>query len=360
MFDPRTRNRRDLFTHGVENLLNKAANALDLTNPLAFLGLDRSYTRLTRTAMFTDMQVLYGAYESVTRQKTGMEILDEIDRFDAMLNIWRSETELSQLNQTAHRAPVPVSPELFAMIKLAWRYYHRTQGAFDITTTPLVRLWGFFERNPRVPSLEAIRETRKRVGMHLVELDEEMKTVYFKTEGVEMTPASMGKGVALDYAMRVAHQQGLTDVLLNGGFSSVLASGAPAWKDHWQFDIRNPLDHTRPLAALKLRDQGFSTSGSELQSFEHEGRTYGHIIDPRTGWPARTMLNVSVLAPTAAEAEVLSTSFYVMGVEKTLEYCENHKNIGVIILSLPDAKGKHEIITANINRDTLEVLNKSC
>jgi FAD:protein FMN transferase len=360
VLDPRITDRRNLVTGGMENLLDRAAQALDLQNPLGFLGADRSYTRLTRTCMHTDVQMLYGSNESPSMQKVGMQVLDEIDRFDDMLNIWRTDSELAVLNRTAHEKPIKVSPELFEMVKLARHYYHKTKGAFDITATPLIRLWGFFSRNPRVPSEAEIEKTKENVGMNHLVLDEENKTIFFRKKGIELTPASMGKGMALDYAIRISRSQGLHNVLLNGGFSSVLASGAPLWKDHWQFDIRNPVKHEKPLAIARLRDMSFSTSGSELQHFVHEGKTYGHIVDPRTGWPVYNMLSVSVFTKNAAEAEILSTAFYVMGVEKTLRYCENYKNIGVLILCLPVQSGRHEILSANINEDFVEVISKSC
>ena len=360
MFRPEMANRRDLFKGGVDNILTKAAGALDINNPLAFLGLERSYTRLTRTSMYTDFQVLYGSYEPAKMQKAGMEILDEIDRFEEILNIWRTGSELETVNQNAAKEPVAVCPELFEMVRLAKMYHARTEGAFDITATPLVKLWGFFNRSTRIPDPQEIDETLKKVGMDHVILDPAKRTIYFDVEGIEITPASMGKGFALDHAIRVAHGHELKNVLLNGGFSSVLASGSPAWKDYWQFDIPNPNNKEKPLAIVKLRNKGFSTSGSEFQHFEHEGKTYGHILDPRFGWPVNHVFSINVIAPTAAEAEILSTAFYVMGVEKTLKYCENYPNIGVVILCLPDSMGKYEILTANINEDVVEVMYASC
>lgn len=353
-------NRRSFFQSGMEQFWGKVAETLDLKEPLAFLGFDKSYIKLRREAMATDIEILYCNYEKTQMRRTATKVLNEIDYYDSLLNIWKQDSELKRINQFASQAPVETSEEVFTFLKLAKEYHAKTGGAFDITATPLVRCWGFFEREGRVPRSEEIDGALQRMGMDFVELDDEKRTVHFLKEGLELTPASMGKGYALDCALKVAHEDGLKTILLNGGFSSVLASGAPKWRDSWQIDIRNPADHDRPLARIQLRNQGFSSSGSELQQFEYEGKTYGHILDPRTGWPAGSMTNVNVIAPTAAEAEALSTAFFVMGVEKTLEYCENHRDIGVLILGNPDNAGRAEVITSNLNQDRVEVLLTSC
>ncbi len=353
-------NRRSFFQSGMDSFWGRIADTLDLNEPLAFLGFDKSYVKLRREAMATDFEVLYCNYEKTQMRLTASKVLNEIDYFDSLLNIWKGDSELKRINQQAFLEPVEVCEEVFGLIKLAKDFFLETQGAFDITATPLVRCWGFFQRDGHLPSQPEIEKAQDQVGMNYVDLNEEKRTVFFQKPGIELTPASLGKGYALDRALRVAHREGLRTILLNGGFSSVLASGSPKWRDSWQIDIRNPFDHERPLARLQLRNQGFSTSGSELQQFEHEGKVYGHIIDPRTGWPVSTMLNVSVIALTAAEAEALSTAFYVMGVEKTVEYCENHKDIGVLILCNPNDKGVAEVITSNLNQDRVEVLIPSC
>ena len=366
MFRKTSSNRRDFFQGGMNQFWNRISGSSDssasqgISESLAFLGLDKTYVRLRREAMATDIEVLYCNYEKMEKRRTGMKILAEIDYYDELLNIWKGESDLNTINQEAAKGPVTVCDDIYRMIKLAKKFHAQTNGAFDITTTPLVRCWGFFNRAGRVPEQKEIDQALECVGMDYVELNDRKKTVYFTKPGVELTPASMGKGYALDCAVKVSRENGLKTVLINGGFSSVIASGAPKWRDSWQIDIRNPFDHQNPLARLQLLNQGFSSSGTEIQKFEYRGKSYGHIIDPRTGWPINNMVNVCVTAPTAAEAEALSTAFHVMGVEKTLEYCENHKEIGVMILRTPDEKGRAKFITSNLNNDRVEVLRSSC
>lgn len=350
------KSRRDFIHGSFDQFLNRIAGAADLKRPLAALGHSRTYTKLRRTIMAASFEVIYPSYEGVEARRAGMDILDDVERFDRKLNIWKGKSELARVNEEAHKGPVEVSVELFRMLKISKRLSEETGGAFDITTTPLIRCWGFFYRSGRVPSDEEIAEALEKVGMEKVVLDEDKGTVFFTQEGVELTPAPIGKGFALDHAIRIGKKGGLNDVLLNGGFSSVLASGSPEWKDCWQIDVRDPNNHSQAVARVRLYDEGFSSSGAEEQHFEHEGKTYGHIVDPRTGWPAEQVMSVNVTAPTAAYAEALSTAFYVMGVEKTLDYCENHAQVGVVILTEPKNGDKAELITANLKSKQLEVV----
>src|SRR5262249_24592677 len=117
-----------------------------------------------------------------------------------------------------------------------------------------------------------------------------------------------------------------------GGHSSLLARGCHTGYDGWPVGIRHPLFPDRQFAVLLLNDRGMSTSGSTVQYFRHRGHRYGHIIDPRTGWPVESMLPATVVAPTATEAEALSTAFFVIGVEKAREYCHNHPQVAALLV----------------------------
>ncbi len=353
---PPQANRRNFFSSGFQSFLEGIADVADLGKTMGFLGFDKSYVCLKRNAMATDFEIYIPHYEKTEMRKVAMKALDEIERIERVLSIWQGETELMDVNARAAKEPVQVSPEIYNLVKMAKRLFSQSNGAYDITSTPLSKCWGFFYREGRLPSEEEIKTAREKVGMHHVKLNDQEHTIFFEKDGIEINPGSIGKGFALDCAMRVAHAGNLDTVLMHGGFSSILASGHPAWKDAWQIDVRNPLDHENPLARMQLKEQGFSSSGSELQNFEINGKTYGHIIDPRTGWPAEEALNVNVVANTAAEAEAFSTAFYVMGVEKTLEYCENHPHVGVLILWQPNGADQPEVVHKNIPEDYMEVL----
>ena len=145
----------------------------------------------------------------------------------------------------------------------------------------------------------------------------------------------IGKGYALDRIGQLLLDDGLDNWLFHGGNSSLLARGDHNAMGGWPVGLRNPLFPKQRLATVLLRDCALSTSGTGVQHFRVEGERYGHILDPRTGWPAEELLSVTVLAPTAAEADALSTAFFVMGVESSQQYCDNREGVGAILIPPP-------------------------
>jgi thiamine biosynthesis lipoprotein len=151
-------------------------------------------------------------------------------------------------------------------------------------------------------------------------------------------------------------EQGINDYLLHGGQSSVLARGSrgrfasaeSAQREGWWIGLRHPLRPNQRMAEIRVLNRALATSGSAVQFFMHEGHRYGHILDPRSGWPAEGSLSVTVLAPTAAVADALSTAFYVLGREATLEFCRTRPEIGLVQI-LPGAQiGSIDVATSGI------------
>jgi thiamine biosynthesis lipoprotein len=155
---------------------------------------------------------------------------------------------------------------------------------------------------------------------------------------MELNLGSIGKGYALDRVGQLLAAAEIHDVLVHGGNSSVLARGSHGATpgQGWSVGVRNPLRPDHHLGEIRLRDRALATSGSGTQFFMHEGQRYGHILDPRTGWPAQEVLSATVIAPTAALAEALSTAFYVLGSKQAEAYCQQHAEISAILVCLPD------------------------
>jgi len=160
---------------------------------------------------------------------------------------------------------------------------------------------------------------------------------------------SIGKGYALDRAGDVLTEGGVENWLFHGGHSSLLARGTHGDLEGWPVGIRNPLFPEQRLGTVLLRDRGMSSSGSGVQYFRHGGKRYGHILDPRTGWPTEGMLSVTVLAPTAALADALSTAFFVIGLEKAAEYCHNHEGVSALLIPPPAQGRRLEPVRCNLD-----------
>jgi thiamine biosynthesis lipoprotein len=307
---------------------------LDLPTP------DKEFTllRFSRRAMATTFEVLlpFGVSNSASLAETA---LDEVDRLEDQLTVFRPTSEVSRLNQTAAQKPIPVEKRLFQLLAQAAGLTRGTEGAFDIATGALTKLWGFYRRSAKVPTPEELAEVMTRVGMKHIVLDPRQQTVRYLRPGLEINLGSIGKGYALDRAadlLRCQWPEG--SVLMHGGHSSVYALGNGSSNGHgWRVGIRHPWNPERRLAIVHLQNRALGTSAATFQHLEYQGRKLGHILDPRTGWPAEDMASASVVAPTAAEADALATAFFILGVEKAKTYCENHPDIGAVLLPEGDS-----------------------
>jgi thiamine biosynthesis lipoprotein len=303
------------------------------------------WVRVHRTAMACRFEVTLSSGHA-RQVPAARRALDEADRIEATLTVFRDTSELTRVNRNAARAAVPVDQELFELLRSCRALSEATGGAFDITSTPLSRCWGFLRREGRLPAAGEIDAARSMVGAELVMLDEATQSVSFGREGVELNLGSIGKGYALGRMAQVLSDDGVTDALISAGGSSVFALGDCAG-DGWTIDVKSRQVASGPLARLKLRGLrgpakaghhvrgvALATSGAGEQFVEIDGVRYGHVIDPRTGWPARGVLSVSVIADDPAVADALSTAFLVGGAALAEAYCARHPE--TLILLTPD------------------------
>jgi thiamine biosynthesis lipoprotein len=278
------------------------------------------------------------------------EALELVHAIEGWLSIYRESSELSGVNQMAHESPVRVRPELFDLLQKAVEIHVRTDSAFDMATGSLTQLWRACRREHRIPSQPEIDAASTRAGLKHVGLDSESQSVTFRQSGIILDPGAIGKGYALDEAREwlAKSPNGPDAFLLHGGHSSLIARGGHNGHQGWPVGLGNPLFTEKRLGTLMLCDQAMATSGSNIQFFRHEGKRYGHILDPRTGWPVDGMLSVTVLAPSAALADALSTAFFVMGVEKAQQCCKNWPDVGAILLPFPDKGHRVQPMLINI------------
>jgi thiamine biosynthesis lipoprotein len=266
-------------------------------------------------------------------QTIAASVLGEIDRLERILTIYDAESEVSRLNQLAHERPIPVCDEVLEVLLLAQRLSGETAEAFDVTTGPFSKAWGFFERRPCVPSEEALAAASRVVGINHVRVDAPSRTVRFDAQGVEINLGSIGKGYALDRGAGLLRRKSVGGALLDAGRSSVLAIGhAPGEERGWLIGIANPRRPQSRIARIWLRDGALATSAATFQFIAHRCKRLGHIIDPRTGWPAHGIESATVLAPTAAEADALSTAFYIMGVDAARAFCSSHPDVSAVMV----------------------------
>jgi FAD:protein FMN transferase len=247
-------------------------------------------------------------------QAAAVGALEEAGRIDRMLSNYQPESELSRVNEQAAGQPVKVSQELFDLLAACVEYSRASQGAFDITVAPLMKVWGFYKDSGRLPHRAEVRAALGQIGYRNIELNPASRTVHFARHGVSLDPGGVGKGYAVDKMVGVLRKSGIACALVSGGGSSIYGMGTPPDNPKgWYVRIRDPKDEKKTAAEVYLRDESISTSGNYEKFFWAEGKLYSHIMDPRTGFPAEGMLSVSVIAPNTLDSEVWAKPYYILG-----------------------------------------------
>jgi thiamine biosynthesis lipoprotein len=224
-------------------------------------------------------------------------------------------------------------------------------------------VWGFYRRQGAIPHEDELAAALARVGMRHVSLDAHAETVRFALDGMEINLGAIGKGYALDRAAELLAAAGIEDFVLHGGASSLLARGSLLAQGRgargagrgdsthagddatgWRIGIGDPQRPGQRLATIDLRNCAVGTSGAVYQFFRHQGRRYGHVLDPRTAWPAAGVLSATVVAPTAAEADALSTALYVMGVEEAEKLVTEREDTAAILVVPAERTGEVRVL----------------
>jgi thiamine biosynthesis lipoprotein len=317
--------------------------------------------QFARRAMACQFELFLRGDASAEEAELVIAALDLVDELEGQLTVYRDTSEISQLNRTAGLRPVTVEGRLFRLLQRAKEIHADTKGAFDITAGPLARAWGFFRREGRLPEEHELNEALRLVGSHRLYLDARRNEVTLERQRMEINLGGIGKGYALDRAGQLLQSAGVDQFLLHGGQSSVLAVGnrhvdEPS-ESGWSVGVRHPLRPDKRLVEIRVRDRGLGTSGTAKQFFHHRGKRYGHILDPRTGWPVEGLLSATAITASAADADALSTAFHVMGLEQTREFCAEHPEVAALLV-LPSKAGAVEIQAFNLDADQWTCLDK--
>ena len=264
---------------------------------------------------------------------------EEIDRIDAQMSNYKAESELSQVNREAASRPVQVEPSLFALIQKSLQYSKDTGGAFDVTVGPLMKAWGFFRGEGRVPSAEEIHAVLAHVGYQHVNLDPSSRTIHFDVPGIELDLGGIAKGYAVDRAVAILRENGINAALVSSGMSSIYALGTPPNEEGWKIILRDPFDSAVAADIVYLKNFSMSTSGNYNKFFKLGGKTYSHIMDPHTGMPVENMLSTTVFVANATDSDALS-KLYVLGAGGSRPYLAAHPNIQALFY-LPAGSEKH-------------------
>jgi len=286
-----------------------------------------------RALMGTEVIIKVFGDDRSEMERAVQEAFEEISRLERMMSNFIPTSELSRINQQAGKAPVPVSRELFSVIRQSLMFSDITEGTFDISFASVGKLWDF--RAGIMPTPEAVKKQLPFVNYRKIQLNEKNSSVFLPYPEMEIGLGGIGKGYAVDRAMDVLTKHGIHDAIIMAG-GDMMVKGKKG-KDLWRVGLRDPDNKDKILAVLPLQDRAVSTSGDYERFFIKDGVRYHHIIDTRTGYPARLCRSVTLLAKDATTTDGLTKGVFIMGPERGMALVERLEGVEAIIV---DAQGK--------------------
>jgi thiamine biosynthesis lipoprotein len=280
-------------------------------------------SQLRLTAWTNDEAAAGGAFEAVFR---------EFERLEALMSVWRPGSDVLRINEAAGERPVPVAPEVREILRIATEVSEWTGGTFDVTFGALADVWKFdHDQDDRVPSDDAIRARLPLVGYRAIAIDERAGTVFLERKGMRIHLGGIGKGYAVDRAAALLRDRGLRDFMIQAGGD--LYVGGSRDGEPWRLGIADPRAAHTPFATVALSDGTLSTSGDYERFFMRDGVRYHHILDLRSGQPARQNRSVTLVTDRAVIADALAKGVFVLGPRDGMALVERLPQVEAVIVS---------------------------
>jgi thiamine biosynthesis lipoprotein len=288
--------------------------------------------------LFKESKIVMGTVVEITVANRSEELarsaiadgMSEFQRIDDLMSSYKPDSAVSKVNQTGSAAKVPVGEEVYRVLREAVAISGASGGAFDPTIWPVSQLWGF-DRGGNIPIPELLTNKLPMVGYKNVIFDDSAFSVGFKSNGMGLDLGAIAKGWAIDRAMEKLMARGIRNAIIDAG-GDLRVIGARPGKNFWRIGVQHPRDPGALIFTFELRDTAIVTSGDYERFFVADGVRYHHILNPSTGKPARSCQSVTVLAPTASEADACATAAFVLGPAKGLAFLRARPGVrGVIV-----------------------------
>ena len=306
-------------------MLTKISNSstLIIIVLLLFQGLIFSEEILSHSDFLMDTYVTIQVV--VSDKITGKKVLDDafelMKKLDKKFNNYNPDSELSHINHNAFNLEIKIDEEMLRILEASKKIFKISNGAFDPTVSPLVKLWNFKAEKPSVPSQSTITNLLPLVNFNNVMIDEKKKSVHFLKNGMEIDLGAIAKGFVVDEVADFLKKRNIKSALINAG-GNIYAYGKKPDNTDWKVGLKDPRGEGI-IATLPLRDKSIATSGDYERFFIIEGKRYHHILNPKTGYPVDETISMSVIAKDATTADGLSTAAFVKGGQKALEFIKN-------------------------------------
>ncbi len=253
----------------------------------------------------------------------------EINKLDKMLSATDPDSEVSKINASAESA-VPVSEPVLKQIAVAKEVYQKSGGAFDISILPLLELWGFGTEKAHVPSDSEVSQAMSKLSFMGVEASDSSVKI---PKEAKITLAAIAKGYTSQYLYDLFRTMGVSSAIVSLG-GNVQAVGTKPDGSKWRVGVQDPIDSTKFLGTLEIADLAAVTSGGYQRYFEENGVRYHHILDPKTGRPSESgLLSVTIVCQDGTHADALSTTLFVLGEEKAIDYWRSNGGFEAILVT---------------------------
>lgn len=307
---------------------------------------------LSKTEYFMGTVVTVTLYDNKS-EKIIDKAFEEVKKIEQLVSINMEGTELDEVNNNAGIKPVKVSDDTYNIIKKGLEYSSLTNGSFDITIGPLVKLWSIGLPEAKVPTIEEIKEKIQYINYNDVELNNSEKTVFLKKPGMIIDLGGIAKGYTADVIAQTLKDEGVEKAIIDLG-GNIYALGEKAENTLWRIGIQNP-DQTRGeiVGSINVKDKSIVTSGIYERFIEQDGVKYHHILSPKSGYPYdNEIAGVTIISDKSIDGDALSTSVFSMGITKGLEF----------INSLPDTEAifitkDHKIYLTEGSQEIFKLIN---
>lgn len=264
--------------------------------------------------------------------------IQEIQRIEKLLTTFSEESITSQINNNAGIQPVKVSEEVFSLMERCQMISQITQGAFDISYGSLdKRFWNFDTKMTALPDIETAKKTVALINYENIILNKQENTVFLKNKGMRIGFGGIGKGYAAEIAKKTLLKEGVKSGIVNAS-GDLSAWGTQENGEPWTIGIANPNHRNDIFSTFKLSDKAVATSGNYEKFVIINNKKYSHTIDPKTGYPVSGIKSVTIIAENAEIADALATPVTVMGIEVGMDFINQLKHIGCIIIDDNDRK----------------------
>lgn len=278
-------------------------------------------TVLDGKTMGTFWRVSVIGVDEAKAQALRAKVQAQLDADDRLLSTWKNDSALMRFNHATDTRPWPVSEAMADIVTLSLRIGAKTHGAMDITVGPLVNLWGFGpDKQPvATPDAQAIAVAKARTGLQHLQVINQSGRQFLQKDIPDLFVdlSTVGEGYAADHLARLMEQEGISRYLVSVG-GALVSRGMNGEGKPWRVAIQKPTDQENAVQAIvDINGHGISTSGSYRNYYELDGKRISHVIDPQTGQPiTHKLVSVTVIAPTALEADGWDTGLMVLGPEK--------------------------------------------